>query len=228
MTYGYIQYNDSGLVQIDGTYPNLRLIASGTILTGYIGTYPGTTGEAILAIGIYSTDKFVTGRLDEHGANTFLIRTEDNSNFSVPYKIFAKTSSIGPGTMGMRLFDASSNCVFDSNYDYFGIKYIQNISTVLPAQPSSDYIADGAVAINHYVGENAYVLLGPLQGITGQYVNDYDNYDQEVYYTYQIAAIKHTNYSTVYIKRTDGYGFYRYGANPVWTNSFNARLMIGT
>jgi hypothetical protein len=223
MTYGYIQYNNDGYVQIDDTYSNLKEVSSGTLYTGYETYFPGTSSIPLIAFkNTYSVNQFMY--LYRVSTSSFIIQAENSAQYPVDYKVYSTTDTPSPaGGYGMRIFNPSGVCLFDSNYGYMGIKYISDItSTLAPVNGVSDF---NVTSVTHNVGSNGYVFLNGLQGYSSRYY--FGEYDSQIEYGLTRIAINTADSNTAYFKRFISDQEYSTSTQPdLTTSQFN--LIIGS
>jgi len=223
MTYGYIQYNNSGYVQIDDTYSNLKEVSSGTAWTGRETYFPDNGKIPLIAFkNTYSVNLFMS--LYRVSTSSFIIVTENSTVYPIDYKVYSTTDTPSPaGGYGMRIFNPSGNCLFDSNYGYMGIKYISDItSTLAPADSVNDF---NVSSVTHNVGSNGYVFLNGLQGYSSYWYWGEDG-SGEVQYALTKVAINTADGNTAYFKRYIDDFIYIRGSPPTIPSQF--KLIIGS
>ena len=155
MAFGYLQQNASGYTQIDETYQNLSVIASGTGTTGTAVTFATQAIPPVVAVGVVGSGQFM--RMTTLTTTSFTITSYNAgpTNFTFPYKVYAMAStSVPSGQFGMRVFNAAGDRTFDSNLEYLGIKYIQKVSgTDMAVGPGQ------GLTVTHGLGGSPYMIM---------------------------------------------------------------------
>jgi len=180
MSYGLRVKNTSGDIIIDENYRNFAFYVSGSATAtvscpggwcyGVLTLVPFTAipNTQIPLVAIQpATNKFIN-LLGYHktGSNWdgFYIVTgiADDGNWescTINYKVFVAGLAAAPGAYGMRVYNASSQIIFDSNRSYFKIGQVNSISLSSPAYPSYTYYYQD---VSHPSYSNPYYFLSPV------------------------------------------------------------------
>ena len=207
MSYGYSQVNTNGYMQIDDTLQNIRLVASGTGTTDtLIHVSTAFSTKPIIAVGPPAQNSYMSisqAYLDS-GDNTLYFKITSDAypstlNFNYPYRVYAKIESTSGSTnYGMQVFDSSGNCTFDSNYDFQGIRYISDISSLLPSMGATDP-GTGVVSLTHNVGGTPYVWANQFVMPSGLGFTGYSGSNKN--YCIERVSWNNFNANTIYFKR---------------------------
>lgn len=133
MSYGLRIYNESGYVQIDDTYSNFTVIASGSGASAQEITFPAQARPPLVLISPASDGQpLVRWSLQ---TSSFQVR---GGSFS--YKVLVPTSDIGAGaeSYGLRVYNASGGICFDSGREQFRV--LKSVTFVPTSLTSEVYI----------------------------------------------------------------------------------------
>jgi len=218
--FGYRQTNSSGQVQIDQSYQNLVLIASGTTTCGTTVSFAPQTNPPLVAIGVTSAGCY--GVLGLCSTTQFRVDSKGGGDFSFPYRVYAPINTApAAGTYGMRVFNAAGDRTFDSNFSYLNVRYVAEVSA---AQFPSAFQGSGvqALTIGHSVGGSPFAIMNG-SFITSRVVAP----GNQVWYFIAPALCLPNNTQVTFCE-------WVYNAQPITPDSFDSRttasfnLLIGT
>jgi len=200
MSYGFLAVNQSGFTQIDGTYDNLAVFASGTGTTSYASTGTGTYNKVTFPANLPSTwALFAKPSLEtESGgfnaywllADTtgFYIMTPLNTNAtrSFDYKFAVRSFEMpsSPNTgYGLKVYKSNGDEAFSSNNQNYKCLFVASDNTAAGSQavysPSSISgcfrLMNGAMRI----GYHPYAGFAGLV-ITSAYMHTFDYVTDEI------------------------------------------------
>jgi hypothetical protein len=151
MSYGFLAVNQSGFTQIDGTYDNLAVLASGTGTTSYYSSLGNVANRVNWPTNLPSTwALFAKPSLETEsgGFNTYWLQTDANgfyittplgSNFtrSFDWKIclrsFEMPSSPNTG-YGLKVYKSNGDEAFSSNNENFKCLFVASDNTTAGSQ----------------------------------------------------------------------------------------------
>lgn len=147
MPEGIQVYNDSGILQIDGTFRNLSLISTGSILCNNTSTeIPATYGDVVvpnstspllafpgIGNGVTCTVISVSG-----SNRTFRVFYEGNVSVTIPYYVFDVPDST-PTTFGLQVYNSSGQLCFDAAKKYMRVLDFYTNNPVFPNSVSKTY-----------------------------------------------------------------------------------------
>lgn len=121
MPAGFRAWGDHGYAQIDGEYRNLRLLDHGicscdVASTSGAGIYIGaiTVSHSAPVVAFRCSVYCVPQQVDM-GGGVFSYRFLTKGPALVEYFVFSPDAPVSPGNSGLRVFNAASQLVFDSN-----------------------------------------------------------------------------------------------------------------
>lgn len=177
MAYGFRCIGDHGLIQIDDTYANLALIASGRAFTDY--QEPNSRHTRIATISVTVADSSVwpvIGYNDADYKSAWFWVWDHQINGNTHTWRIAATSSEGwagtnftwyvfgrptspTGGYGLRVRDAQNRITFDSGYKY--MKVIgSHATTIEDLKASRNYTGQGGGPISIGVAEKGVLVFG--------------------------------------------------------------------
>lgn len=147
--------NDNGIVQIDDSYQNYHVVATGTLTANTRTYFPAQAEPAIVLIG--DTSGYLATLEDVYSDSFFVIGNSYGSaaavNYTASYAVITRAAGIsdsGVGT-GLRVWDAGGALAFDSGRDVLKITSSNTVaaSTIYAATyngvvincPSSSYVS---------------------------------------------------------------------------------------
>lgn len=143
--------DDNTTVQIDTNYRNLFLRQSGSVTTVSGGLYSysafnvaGVTAP-VIAIGGSAYAMAYCSKLDT-STGQFLIMSAGAAGTVIPYYIF-DTAPSPTGPVGLKLFDATARCIFDSNQKSMRVVDMQLVT----GAPGGTYPAGRTYACVHSI-----------------------------------------------------------------------------
>lgn len=153
MPVGFEVINDHGSILIDANYPNLALIAQGTVNVGsntFVGGMSGTitvpnTGKPAVFVRSAGLVAIVDA---QPGTFTYLLA---NGVTTFDYWVFAPPQSI-PRNFGAQVFDANGKLCFDAAQSYMRVTGLINMGSTFMTYPDT--------------GGVGQVLSYPLPGAT--------------------------------------------------------------
>lgn len=169
MSYGIEVRNDQGAVQIDGTYQNLSLLASGVRQSSataagcgdklaYIPWNFSVHPEAVLCARPRGSGK-IYSIFAQPSNSRFAVGFKGSSNY-VDYAIYAtqKSAPSYSTQYGLQVFDASGNVAFDSRERYLSVLgYVD-----LDIPPGIDLgVPSVTTASNPYASFSPYIMQPP-------------------------------------------------------------------
>jgi len=143
--------DDNTTVQIDTNYRNLFLRQSGNAVTVSGGAFSYSAFNIanmvapVIAVGGSTPAVAYCSKLDST-TGQFLIMCSGPAGTSVPYYIF-DTAPSPTGTVGLKLFDASGRCIFDSNQKAMRVVDMQLVT----GAPGGTYPAGRTYACVHSI-----------------------------------------------------------------------------
>lgn len=115
MSYGLKVHNDSGFEQIDGTYSNYALVASGVAQAFSWVSYSLAQPPLIFARPV-TIPGDVFGKID-HPQRRFTLHSTNST--SIQYRIYAPANIVSnPGGWGFRVWNSGGALVFNSGHNY--------------------------------------------------------------------------------------------------------------
>ena len=165
MGYGLRVTNDSGQIQIDGTYRNLCKTDYGDNLTL---TYANTAGGYFNTVNITASPlpPLIAIRPDPNypvcivgygktGSNydKFYVAGSALGNPTIDWVCYRQVPSVSADAYGLRVYDSSSNIVFDSGKTYLKIVSVTNIDISASATATQN--------VDHVGLNNPYYILSP-------------------------------------------------------------------
>ena len=140
MAYGIEVRNNNGGVQIDGTYQNLSLLASGQRQSS--------------AIAVGCGDK-----LGDPSNSRFVVSFKGSSSY-IDYAIYAtqKSTPVYSTQYGLQVFDASGSVVFDSRERYLSV--LGYVDLNIPAGLDLG-VPSVTTASNPYASSSPYIMQPP-------------------------------------------------------------------
>lgn len=220
MTYGYLQINTDGFTQIDDTYSNYILVASGTgtANNSNVVTFPTQTVIPLIAVGSISTGGRVT--LTALSTSQFRLSYAPNgaANPTFAYKVYAPIETVTVGGYGLQVFNASGTAVFDSNQNYFRTRAITlvNPSTDFPTTINATL---PVYTFTHSLGGTPYTFLNTMYQTTTYVGNGSQLFDLCPFISMP------DNNSIVLYESTRNVVNVVYGATS--RRNFNFRLIVG-
>lgn len=167
MAYGFRAINDNNEVQIDGTYTNHLIVESGTYTQPAFSS--GLSVADITFSNTYTYPPIIFTRqsyylsllsLKQSGSNYTGFRTisdTGSTGFSVDWYACVPSEAESLDAWGIKVWNASSEIVFDSGRNYMKIKDAVTFTT-----PSS---SGASTTVNTVSGiSNPYICLSSLQG----------------------------------------------------------------
>lgn len=169
MAYGIEVRNNNGGVQIDGTYQNLSLLASGqrqssAIAVGcgdklaYIPWNFSVHPEAVLCARPRNGGKIYTIFGDPSNSR-FVVSFKGSSSY-IDYAIYAtqKSTPVYSTQYGLQVFDASGSVVFDSRERYLSV--LGYVDLNIPAGLDLG-VPSVTTASNPYASSSPYIMQPP-------------------------------------------------------------------
>lgn len=222
MSYGFLAVNQSGFTQIDGTYDNIAVVASGTGTTSYQSSTGSVSNRVNWPSNLPSTWVLLAKpslETESAGYNTywlsadtngFYINTPINSNFtrSFDWKIclrsFEMPSSPNTG-YGLKVYKSNGDEAFSSNNQNFQCLFAASDNTTAGSQavysPSS---ISGCFRLMNGTGFVAYHPFSQAPGavIVSCYMHQFDYVTNEIKATttYGAVVFGHGSYSSDQIK----------------------------
>ena len=208
MSYGFLAINESGFTQIDGTYDNLSVLASGTGTTSYASSQP--SGHVLNLISLPSgspSDVAIFAKpSSESGAYVFFLYVvsggfyimtpmNSNSTVSVDYKICVRSrdmpSSPNVG-YGLKVYKNNGEEAYSSNNENFKCLFVASDNTSAGSQASYSPVSISS-CFRLMNGSNivAYFPTGSSQGqiILVAYAQKFDYTNNEIVATTTFARI---------------------------------------
>ena len=209
MSYGFLAVNQSGFTQIDGTYDNLAVVASGTGTTSYYSSLGNVTNRVNWPANLPSTwALFAKPSLEtESGgfntywlqtdANGFYITTPLNSNFtrSFDWKIclrsFEMPSSPNNG-YGLKVYKSNGDEAFSSTNENFKCLFVASDNTTAGSQ--AVYSPTSISGCFRLMNGSGWVAYHPNQQTPGTiavsaYMQQFDYVTDEIKAVVTYAAI---------------------------------------
>lgn len=124
MAYGIEIKNSSGVTILDGNSPVFTEVASGTL---NVNVDNWATYKGVISIPSQYTNTVIAYKLPVGKWlslwHDVVYASKDTGTAVVPYKIFAPVNQLSPSgdTHGLRIYDVSSNLVFDSGRPVFNV-----------------------------------------------------------------------------------------------------------
>ena len=173
MAVGFRAANVDFITQIDETYKNLSIIAEGTATTGNTVTFPTQPYKPLIAISITGPNNWF--RLAGVNYSDFTVvqaapyGTSGSTNFSFAYKVFATTpNNLIQNPYGLEVRDAGNNLIFNSNYKYLQLRYIQDIyySNFLDCIDATTSMSNNPIyTLNTGLTGTPYLVINGLVGL---------------------------------------------------------------
>lgn len=143
--------DDNTTVQIDTNYRNMFLRQSGNVVTVSGGSYSYSAFNLdnmvapIIAVGGSTPALAYCSKLDS-STGQFLIMSAGAAGTVIPYYIF-DTAPSPTGPVGLKLFDDTARCIFDSNQKPMRVVDMQLIT----GNPGGTYTAGRTYACVHSI-----------------------------------------------------------------------------
>lgn len=160
MSYGFLAVNASGFTQIDGTYDNLAVFASGTANTSYDATFGGTTNNVSLPSGTPNEFALFAKPSTESGNYTFWLQVGSgvfsvmspygSSSVSYDWKICVRSHDMpsSPDTgYGLKVYKSNGDEAFSSNNENFKCESVTFASTSSSGASYSPSTMSGVYAL---------------------------------------------------------------------------------
>jgi len=172
MAYGFKLYNSNGETLIDNEYINMSEYASGSSETISNGNNPGdwydlTSFSATPNIPLVAfrpnTDYYsVVYGISKSGANYngFYATTYYGQSTTIDWVVYTETLAASGESYGLKIYDDSSNIIFDAGNKYFRIAQVTTIS--LASIPTGAGGTGSTQTVNHAGISNPYYILTPI------------------------------------------------------------------
>ncbi len=218
MPFGYQQQNADGFVQVDETYSNYSLVASGTATTGNSVTFPTQATPPIVAIGVVGAGNFASMTVLE--TSNFTVISSSGVNFSYPYRIYAPVGGTNTGGYGLQVFNASGGLTFDSKRNYLAIRSVTIVSPIndFPVTFAGNNVT--AYTLNHNTGGSPFVFLNNCSRVPCRIVGTGFNY-----FSMTTAVCMNTANQLTICERTSAQGSLTLTTDTRYTTTL--RVVIG-
>lgn len=143
MPAGFQCFNDGSFIQIDADYKNYEFSQKGTFTIGpsnlasggsSLGTVTVTVNGSFPVLAINCAELCYASLKSRSGQTfTFEIYNGNNYNISGEYFVFDASNANSAGNVGMQIFNASAELVYDTNK-----KYMRVLDYFSPAGASAD------------------------------------------------------------------------------------------
>lgn len=165
MTYGFQSRSSGDFVQIDDSYANFRVLQSGTATSNFWVTFPAQSVKPTIMVR-WPAGKYMCLQDAETITTTrfWAFNPAGGANYVYSYVILipmAGTVSADP--YGLRVFDSSSVCVFDSGLSYMSLDQVNVLDFTL-----TTFQAIGGITRPRYV---VYPVSYPTPPSGSRYIN---------------------------------------------------------
>ena len=163
MGYGFKVNNIDDTVIVDGTYKNFSFYESGSVTT--TGGSPTTVSFATATASLPLVALRPT-EVDTLKGITLIGYTKSGSNWTgfvicnilsslIYYKVYVSSTPTASEGYGLKVYNSSSDIVFDSSYKYFDIHSVTSVTILKP----SLYVS---YDVTHTDISNPYYFLSPV------------------------------------------------------------------
>lgn len=164
MAHGIQILNSGGFVQIDETYKNYELVASGTAVTEQVISIPDRGVIPLIAIGGMTANQHAY--LREATTTTFKVSGTANASFA--YRVYAPSSSAATTQFGFRVYNSAGAVNFDSLARYLRVAYTNIFSTASFPYSVNVNTPSTTAQLTFSTGvANSFVLINATNSITG-------------------------------------------------------------
>lgn len=171
MAYGIQIQNTNNIVQIDQDYKNYCLTQSGSVTSTTAGvtvTFTTVSGTIpIVAIANVPSGNYIL--LTAISATSFTVSSASTTTFN--YKVYSlvDATTLASG-FGLRVFNSSSQCVFDSLKTYLRIRYVTNfLANSITAGVFASASSTASIKTINTGIPNGYLILNGTYGTTALY-----------------------------------------------------------
>jgi len=164
MPYGLQIKNSSGNIIIDGQYKNYALWDSDTAtLDAGVTTiaFTATTQMPLIALRPGTGKTVILWGLRKTGSNYDGFYVVGGNGDSLDWRVYTAHPAASAQNYGLRIYDGSSNLLFDSGYQYFNIYQLDtgiSLSTPLLTEEAAGTYSD----ITHAGISDPFYFLSPL------------------------------------------------------------------
>mgnify|MGYP006098025845 CR=1 FL=1 len=169
MTYGFYCENESGFVQVDGTYDNFAVFASGTVQCGFTG---GDTYEVAFPAGTPADFIIFAKPTSESGVVRFTYGTQLVQSGSDPTFFFTQVyGQTGTFTVDWVIAVRSKDSSTASNPDVgFGINVYKDDGELAYTSNNQAFRCSLATFLDYYNDSSSFTGV-PLASMAGVYTN---------------------------------------------------------